>query len=69
MMLTLKRAGKLKSLAGLIVGGMTDMKDNTVPFGKSAEEITRSQQLHRPHGGAQKEPRKRLGQGRRQGAR
>jgi len=39
MMLTLKRSGKLKSLAGLIVGGMTDMKDNTVPFGKSAEEI------------------------------
>jgi muramoyltetrapeptide carboxypeptidase len=41
MMLTLKRNGKLKSLAGLIVGGMTDMKDNTVPFGKSAEEIIR----------------------------
>jgi muramoyltetrapeptide carboxypeptidase len=41
MMLTLKRAGKLKPLAGLIVGGMTDMKDNTVPFGKSAEEIIR----------------------------
>jgi muramoyltetrapeptide carboxypeptidase len=39
MMLTLKRAGKLKSLAGLIVGGMNDMKDNTVPFGKTAEEI------------------------------
>jgi len=39
MMLTLKRSGKLKSLAGLIVGGMTDMRDNNVPFGKSAEEI------------------------------
>lgn len=39
MMLTLKRSGKLKSLAGLIVGGMTEMKDNTIPFGKSAEEI------------------------------
>jgi muramoyltetrapeptide carboxypeptidase len=39
MMLTLKRSGKLKSLAGLIVGGMTDMKDNTIPFGRSAEEI------------------------------
>ena len=38
-MLTLKRSGKLKSLAGLIVGGMTDMRDNTIPFGKSAEEI------------------------------
>jgi muramoyltetrapeptide carboxypeptidase len=41
MMLTLKRSGKLKSLAGLIVGGMTDMRDNTVPFGKSVEEIIR----------------------------
>lgn len=39
MMLTLKRSGKLKSLAGLIIGGMTDMRDNIVPFGKSAEEI------------------------------
>ena len=39
MVLTLKRSGKLKSLAGLIVGGMTEMRDNAVPFGKSAEEI------------------------------
>lgn len=39
MMMNLKRAGKLKNLAGLIVGGMTDMKDNRVPFGKTAEEI------------------------------
>ena len=39
MMMNLKRSGKLKGLAGLIVGGMTDMKDNTVPFGKTAEEI------------------------------
>ncbi len=39
MMLNLKRAGKLKGLKGLIVGGMTEMKDNTIPFGKSAEEI------------------------------
>ena len=39
MMLNLKRSGKLKSLAGLVVGGMTDMKDNTIPFGKTAEEI------------------------------
>ncbi len=39
MMLQLKRSGKLKNLKGLIVGGMTDMKDNKVPFGKSAEEI------------------------------
>lgn len=39
MMLNLKRSGKLDHLAGLIVGGMTDMKDNTIPFGKTAEEI------------------------------
>jgi muramoyltetrapeptide carboxypeptidase len=39
MMINLKRNGKLKGLAGLIVGGMNDMKDNTIPFGKTAEEI------------------------------
>ena len=39
MMMNLKRSGKLKDLAGLIVGGMTEMKDNPIPFGKTAEEI------------------------------
>ena len=39
MMLNLKRSGKLNHLAGLVIGGMTDMKDNTIPFGKTAEEI------------------------------
>jgi muramoyltetrapeptide carboxypeptidase len=39
MMMNLKRNGKLKGLAGLIVGGMSEMKDNTIPFGKTAEEI------------------------------
>lgn len=39
MLLNLKRAGHLSQLAGLVVGGMSDMKDNTVPFGKTAEEI------------------------------
>lgn len=39
MMMALKRAGKLNHLAGIIVGGMTDMNDNAIPFGKSAEEI------------------------------
>ncbi|HRP60255.1 MAG TPA: LD-carboxypeptidase, partial [Vicingus sp.] len=39
MMMNLKRAGMLTNLKGLIVGGMSDMKDNTVPFGKSALEI------------------------------
>lgn len=39
MMMAMKRAGKLKGLAGLVVGGLSDMKDNTVPFGKTAAEI------------------------------
>lgn len=39
MMLQLKRSGKLKHLKALIVGGMTEMKDNTIPYGKTAEEI------------------------------
>ncbi|HEX5002933.1 MAG TPA: LD-carboxypeptidase [Bacteroidia bacterium] len=39
MMMNLKRSGKLKSLKGLIVGGMSDMRDNAIPFGKTAEEI------------------------------
>lgn len=39
MMLQLKRSGKLKNLAGLIVGGMSEMKDNSVLFGMNAEEI------------------------------
>ncbi len=42
MMRMLKRAGKLKNLAGLIVGGFTDIKDNDIPFGQTAEEIIRS---------------------------
>ncbi len=39
IMMNLKLAGMLHGLAGLLVGGMTDMHDNTVPFGKTAEEI------------------------------
>lgn len=39
MMLALQRAGMLTYLAGMMVGGMTDMRDNEVPFGKTAEEI------------------------------
>lgn len=39
MMLQLKRSGKLSHLAGLAIGGMTDMKDNTIPFGKNAMQI------------------------------
>lgn len=33
MFLQLKRSGKLDELAGLIIGGFTDMKDTTIPFG------------------------------------
>ena len=35
----LKLSGKLKNLKALVVGGMTDMKDNAIPFGKIEEEI------------------------------
>ncbi len=39
MMMNLKRSGKLQSLAGLVVGSFTDMKDNRVPFGCTAYDI------------------------------
>jgi muramoyltetrapeptide carboxypeptidase len=39
MILQLKRAGKLSKLKGIIVGHMTDMLDNDIPFGKTANEI------------------------------
>ena len=39
MMMNLKRNGKLEKIRGLIVGGMSDMNDNTICFGKTAEEI------------------------------
>lgn len=39
MVRSLKRAGKLKTLAGLIVGAFTDVKDNDIPFGQSVLEI------------------------------
>lgn len=41
MMLSLKRSGAFEGLAGLLIGGLTDMKDNPIPFGKSAEEIVK----------------------------
>lgn len=39
MMIHLKRAGKLTNLAGLVIGGMSDIRDNAIPFGKTAEKI------------------------------
>lgn len=39
MMFNLKRSHKLENLAALIIGGMCQMNDNTIPYGKNAEEI------------------------------
>jgi muramoyltetrapeptide carboxypeptidase len=39
MMVNMKRSGKLAKLSGLIVGGMSDMRDNNIPFGKNAKDI------------------------------
>jgi len=41
MLYQLKRSGKLDQLAGLIIGGFTELKDTTRPFGASVEEIIR----------------------------
>lgn len=44
MVMNLRLAGWFQGLAGLVVGGMTDMHDKNPldPFGRSAEEIIRS---------------------------
>jgi muramoyltetrapeptide carboxypeptidase len=39
MLYQLKRSGKLENLAGLVVGGFTDMKDTDRPFGKNVYEV------------------------------
>ncbi len=39
MMQGLKRAGALNGLKGILVGDMSDMKDNAILFGKNAYEI------------------------------
>lgn len=39
MLYHMKRSGKLKNLAGLIIGGFTETKDTERPFGKTAYEI------------------------------
>jgi muramoyltetrapeptide carboxypeptidase len=39
MMINLKRNGSLKNLKGIIIGGMTSMNDNDIPWGKNALEI------------------------------
>ena len=39
MITNLKRCGHLAHLAALVVGQMSDMHDNTIPFGATAEQI------------------------------
>ncbi|MCH2233192.1 MAG: LD-carboxypeptidase [Crocinitomicaceae bacterium] len=39
MLYSMKKADKLSKLKGLIVGGLTSVKDSAIPFGKSAEEV------------------------------
>jgi muramoyltetrapeptide carboxypeptidase len=41
MLQQLKRSGKLEKLAGLVVGGFSDMKDTTIPFGKDIYEVVK----------------------------
>jgi muramoyltetrapeptide carboxypeptidase len=40
MLVSLKRAGKLLNLKAVIVGDMIEIKDSTVPFGRTYEQIT-----------------------------
>ena len=39
MFMQLKRTGKLDKLAGLIIGGFTDLKDTTIPFGQNVYDL------------------------------
>ena len=39
MMWILKRSGKLSQIKGLIIGSFTELKDNEIAFGKTANEI------------------------------
>lgn len=47
MLYAFKKAGILEQINGLIVGGMTDMEDTAVPFGKSVEELILEQFTYR----------------------
>lgn len=44
---SLAKAGILDKIKGLIIGGMTDMKDTLVPFGQTLEEIILSHFAYR----------------------
>ena len=39
MMYQLKRSGKLDDLKGLIIGRFSEMKDTTIPFGQTTEQV------------------------------
>ncbi len=39
MLIQLKRAGVFNDIKGLIIGGFTDCKDTTIPFGQDVEAI------------------------------
>jgi muramoyltetrapeptide carboxypeptidase len=39
MMMNLKRNGYFDGLKGMVIGGMTSMNDNEIPWGKDALEI------------------------------
>jgi len=39
MMINMKRSGKLSGIKGLVVGGLSKMNDNTIPFGLTAQQI------------------------------
>ena len=42
MFLQLKHGGVFKDLAGLIIGGFTELKDTTIPFGQTIYELIHS---------------------------
>ena len=39
MFYSFKKSGKLDQIKGLIVGGLTHVKDSEIPYGKTAEEV------------------------------
>lgn len=41
----LRKAGVLKQIKGLIIGGMTDMKDTMIPYGLTLEEVIREHMM------------------------
>jgi muramoyltetrapeptide carboxypeptidase len=39
MFYSLKKSGKLAGLKGVLIGGLTAIKDSEIPFGKTVEEV------------------------------